>query len=213
MGLDDVGEELRYFVLERLGSSLDKVHRPMAKAQLGCVGEQLVTILERLHRRGLVHCDVNPENVCWAWTPDGGDDASSVRIIDLGMVKKVQGRPQVGCQAGKPNFVGTHYFRGEIYSFRDDLEAVGLIVADLCGAALPWAKCTYPKDLQAMLKLREESPDKYLNGSPSKRAIAEYLKVVQGLEGGKTPTIDYDALRGMFTKLRGGSREGAGCDQ
>jgi serine/threonine protein kinase len=199
--LGDYGEELRYIVIERLGSSVDQLSRPARPEELATIGVQMVRSLEKFHQKGLVHCDLDPQNVCWGYAA-GGDDTSDVRIIDLGLVKKIQGRGVEGCQEGKPAYVGSNYFRGEIYSYRDDLESVGLILARLYlyPQSLPWEALRYPQDLRQMITLRAADPSSFLHGSPSADAIANYIREARKLEGGRTPTIDYDALRALLTK-------------
>lgn len=202
-----MGENTYFFVMERLGRSLDSLERPVPVAHLSVIGKQLIEGLKELHSLGFVHHDLNPENVCWARASGGEDDTTKIRIIDLGLVKPIRGRGMVGCQEGKPDFVGSRYFSGETYSFRDDLEAVGFILAHLHGVNLPWAglypinRHPKPGELQKVLDLRQRDPAEYLKGSIVADAIASFLRAVRQLDGQNASAIDYDALSQQLDPL------------
>lgn len=200
-------ETLHFFVMERLGSSLASLKRPLPEAHLSVIGTQLIQGLKELHSLGFVHHDLNPENVCWARASDGQDDTTKIRIIDLGLLKPIRGRGMVGCQEGKPDFVGTRYLSGETYSYCDDLEAVGLILAHLHGVNPPWTglypihRHPKPGELQNILDLRRRDPAGYLKGSVVADAIASFLRAIRQLDGQNASAIDYDALTYHFAMM------------
>lgn len=200
-----VPDDTYYFVMERLGTSLER-SRIVCAETLGSVGEQLVRGLRLIHSKGLVNKDINPENLCWGLTESGEDDYARVCMIDLGMLQYRDRYQFLGCDEGKPDFTGTAYMAGEGYSYRDDLEAVGLTLAHLHGVKLPWAGL-YPmtrkatkKEIHKILDMRRADPGTYLKNGHAAAAIAEYLRRIQQLDV-STP-IDYDALLAPLVALR-----------
>jgi len=79
-------------VLEDTGAQSLRTHiadGPLPVADVVSVARSIATALERLHRRGITHCDVSPSNVVWNRTT--GD----VRLIDFGIARQ-QSRHEVG---------------------------------------------------------------------------------------------------------------------
>ncbi|MBI3926417.1 MAG: diguanylate cyclase [Armatimonadetes bacterium] len=87
----DVGEAAGrlYLVMEYLpGTSLAEALKagPLTEKEAARIGIQLARSLEEVHRCGLVHRDVKPENVLV------GDD-SNARLLDFGLAIRAQGDP------------------------------------------------------------------------------------------------------------------------
>jgi serine/threonine-protein kinase len=108
-------------LLERLG--------PLPPALVAEIGRQALAALAALHRAGIVHRDVSPENLM---VSRGADGRPIVRIIDLGVAKRLQDSPletASGAFFGKLQYASPEQLgllaAGEKLDGRADLYAFG----------------------------------------------------------------------------------------
>ena len=88
---------------------------------------QLVAILDFLHRRGVVHRDVKPDNVLV--------DERGVRLVDLGLAVD---SAQRGSVAGTAGYIAPEVLGGEASSPRSDLYAVGVLLFRALWGRMPF---------------------------------------------------------------------------
>lgn len=90
------------------------------------IAEGILDGLAALHRRGLVHRDLNPNNVLV-------DEDGTVRLCDLGLVLEV-GRRTVDASAGTPGFVAPELEElREEPGFTTDVYSAARVIDDLLG--------------------------------------------------------------------------------
>ncbi|NJL20971.1 MAG: serine/threonine protein kinase [Leptolyngbyaceae cyanobacterium SM1_3_5] len=107
-----------------------KISPPQA-VQLVC---DILAGLDHAHARGIVHCDIKPENVLLAIAPTGW----SARLSDFGIARLSQefNHPGSG-QTGSPAYMAPERFYGQ-YSVRSDLYSVGVILFELLTGDRPF---------------------------------------------------------------------------
>lgn len=91
--------------------------------------------LEHAHQRGIVHCDVKPENILLTIQPTGW----IARISDFGIARLVQEATVyegVG-NTGSPAYMAPERFYGQ-YSCRSDLYSVGILLFELLAGYRPF---------------------------------------------------------------------------
>jgi len=107
------------------------------------VALQVLTGLDAIHRRGMLHRDISADNVMLAF---GGDDTLVVKIIDLGVAKDVTGpnvdTTQAGVFVGNPKYMSPEHLgeleEGESLDGRADLYSLGLVLYEMLTGVPPF---------------------------------------------------------------------------
>lgn len=134
-------EDKEYLVIEKLGKSLETLLNDFFNFSLKTVimiGSQLLTILEKIHEKGVIHRDIKPGNILISET-------EQLYLIDYGMAKKFRKKElHFPMNQTKKSFKGTLMFAsrnahyGHSCSRRDDLESLGYTLVFLYRGGLPW---------------------------------------------------------------------------
>ena len=138
----------RVLVLQRLGPSLDKLYDRMGKRwttpTLLWIVAQGIRLLRGLHRLGIVHRDIKPDNFAIGYR-----DRRKLFLLDFGLSFQYidaggKHLPPRGEEAEKLSLIGTmryasiHNHRGHQQSRRDDLESLIYTAAYFWKGGLPW---------------------------------------------------------------------------
>jgi serine/threonine-protein kinase len=128
-------EGRRYFVMEYIdGKSLLRLVesiRPVGTRFAASVMAQLCGIVEQVHRRGYLHCDIKLENV--VVRRDG-----SVWLLDFGSAVEVGDSSElIYCT---PGYAPPEHFAGAQPTTRRDVYALGAMLFEMCVLHLPYAK-------------------------------------------------------------------------
>ncbi|KAK7260725.1 hypothetical protein RIF29_27002 [Crotalaria pallida] len=136
-------------VMDMLGPSLWDVwnnnSRMMSVEMVACIAIEAISILEKMHSRGYVHCDVKPENFLLG--PPGTPDEKKLFLVDLGLATRWRDsstglhveydqRPDVF--RGTVRYASVHAHLGRTGSRRDDLESLAYTLIFLLRGRLPW---------------------------------------------------------------------------
>ena len=108
--------------------------------------DETLTCLETIHSKGFVHRDISPNNFAISSQPSNN---SKIYIFDFGHAQFVQrtlnrSYSQLSSLnkslrvAGTPRFASTFNHKGQIPSFRDDLESLGYVWVYFLKGRLPW---------------------------------------------------------------------------
>ncbi|CAD8059090.1 unnamed protein product [Paramecium sonneborni] len=192
--------------MQLLGRDLSHYLKRYRKFSMKCIcnlAEQLLNIIEEVHKRGVIHRDIKPENILMGRS----NDTNTVYIVDFGISKKFKLNGQhIPFQEQKP-FMGTTRYasipahKGYELSRRDDLESLGYVFIYLLKGNLPWQNITSSSDkektkLVGKLKMELETKD-LCKGLPTE--IQRYMDYVQKLKFDSNP--DYKYLFGLFQKI------------
>jgi serine/threonine protein kinase len=91
--------------------------------------------LDHAHQRGVVHCDIKPENILLSVTPSGW----IARISDFGIARLSQElNEQDTGNTGSPAYMAPERFYGQ-YSPTSDLYAVGILLFELLAGYRPFS--------------------------------------------------------------------------
>ena len=137
-GEDVAGEH--FYVMEVLeGRTLGQVLRedgplPVNRALL--LLEQVCRALAAAHGRGVVHCDVKPDNVLLQRLPDGRERA---KLIDFGISRlpDVGRLTREGEIIGTPEYMSPEQAAGEAVDALTDVYAAGVLAFELLTGCLP----------------------------------------------------------------------------
>lgn len=197
----------KVMVMNLLGPSLEQMFdvcgRVFGLKFVLSLADQLLSRVETLHRKGVIHRDIKPDQ----FLVSNSEGAGPVHIIDLNLSRlyvdpltgkhipyKVGDDETMG--TGTASFASMNSHFGIERSRRDDLEAVGYTLVYFMKGKLPWQglsgkKCQI-KEVKVATPLDELCQD-----LPSQ--FLTYLEYCRGLSFEETP--DYDYLRGLFRDL------------
>ncbi len=122
---------------------------PATLALLGPVMEALAVV----HRQGIVHRDVKPENIFLATTPGG----TVPKLIDFGIARLVDGDPALhltrsGALLGTPNYMAPEQARGlKDLDARVDVWAMGVVLREALTGERPFKGDNYNAMMMSIL--------------------------------------------------------------
>jgi len=150
----------RVLVMDLLGPSLEEVHRwcgfRFSLHTVLMIGVQMISRVEAVHLRGVLHRDIKPQNFCLGH----GATADVVYLIDMGLSKPylvsdgATTHSHIPCVRGK-KLAGTARYAsisthlGFEQGRRDDLESIAYVLQYLLNGSLPW------KGIHASSKLQK----------------------------------------------------------
>jgi tRNA A-37 threonylcarbamoyl transferase component Bud32 len=140
-----------FIVMEYIdGIALDELARRIGQIPLGScleVSRQALAALGYLHKRGIVHRDISPDNLMI--TRDD-DNCLVVKLIDLGIAKvltETSGLTTVGTFLGKARYSSPEQFQGGSVvpiDTRSDIYSLGVVLYEVLTGRLPFPGETLP---------------------------------------------------------------------
>ena len=169
------------------------------------IGFQLIGVLHFIHDKNIIHRDVKPDNCVM-----GSEELNeNLYLIDFGLAKKYRSSrtlvqyPMTRKKklTGTARYASINALEGYEQSRRDDMEAVGYVMAYLLRGGLPWQglkiKTKENKYKNILEKKKEISSSELFKGFPSE--FAEILDNVKQLEYEDEP--EYEMLRNKLISL------------
>ena len=140
-----------YLVMDLLEQNLEQLH--IDENSIAHWGKQMLTILESVHERGIIHSDIKPANFLLKTNRE-------LYLIDFGLASRYiqpdgTHRP---CATNVPllgtvRFMSVNIHQHLTASRRDDIEAVGYTLLYLHEGQLPWQN---KRDLVEIVHLKEQ---------------------------------------------------------
>ncbi|KAJ7147493.1 kinase-like domain-containing protein [Mycena crocata] len=204
---------LGFLAIDLLGASLDNLYRKSGKETMDlssvcAIAMQLITRLEFMHSRGILHRDIQLGNCVIGLPPN----EKIIYMIDFGFSKRYidpYTQLHIPDSRAKRDFIGNYWFssigvhcRGKVPSRRDDLEAAALMLIHLLTPrGLPWTRNGVPKTDEAHDRLKKEKraarPEELCRGLPAE--FEEFLRYCRRLQFQECP--DYERWREEFRAL------------
>jgi serine/threonine protein kinase len=139
---------------------------PFPLALAADIASQVLAGLEHIHRRGLLHRDVSPDNVMLSYDED---ERLVAKIIDLGIAKETasEGMTQAGALIGNPKYMSPEQFgmlgEGESLDGRADLYCLGVVLYEMLLGVPPFVSET-PQGY--IMKHLSERPPRFTAANP-----------------------------------------------
>lgn len=168
------------------------------------IAYQILDRLEFLHRKGIVHCDINPRNILVGH----GRDRWTFFLVDFGLSKfylNDEGE-HVPCReddviVGTMRYISLNVHHKRTCSRRDDLESLAYMLIFMLRGTLPWAglrENTITRMERKVRRLKQHTPiEEICAGVP--REFQVFLQEVRKLGYDEEPK--YAQYREMFMKL------------
>jgi|TARA_B110000261_G_scaffold144287_1_gene166874 serine/threonine protein kinase len=131
---------VNYMVIDLLGNNIERLVGNTDVKYVCAILRILVTIIEGIHNKGVVHRDLKPDNVLFSI------DKKSIYVIDYGIsamyvdedgkhLPEQRGRPLIG----NISFVSKNIHSGYNPSRRDDVISLCYMAFYLLSGSLPWS--------------------------------------------------------------------------
>lgn len=168
------GDLLPYFTMEFVaGKSLseacarlcDPGGSPLGFERLSLLAWRICDILEFLHLRGIVHCDLKPDNIKVIGR------ALAPKILDFGLFEAMGSRREENTKGTLP-YMAPEMFKHEPLDGRTDLYSLGVILYQLVTSRLPFSSDDPVKIVSAHI---QESPGPPSEFNPNLPAHLEEL--------------------------------------
>lgn len=196
-------------VMELLGPNLEELlqfcsQRLSLKTVL-LVADQLMSRIESLHSKNLIHRDVKPENFLIGL----GKKASIIHMIDFGLAKQYRDPkthkhiPFIESKSliGTSRYASLNNHLGNELSRRDDLESLAYVLLYLFVGCLPWQGQSYSNKEEKSKVTRDlkfNTPiEQICAGAPNEFAV--FLSYCRNLKFDERP--DYPYVKKLFKDL------------
>jgi casein kinase 1 len=183
-----------YLALEHLDFTLEELHQ---RKDLGATdvltrAEQVLTILECIHKKGFVHQDVRPKNVM--------TKGPNTYLIDFCLATEIKpersGHTRRGGLLGSPCFASLSALMGKYQFPKDDIEALGYSIVWLLKGSLPWASNESEDNLLELESKKLSCSVRHIcQDCPDE--LVYYFNYIRGLSDKDTP--NYEFLRGLLS--------------
>ncbi|WP_233261833.1 serine/threonine-protein kinase [Vitiosangium sp. GDMCC 1.1324] len=154
--INESEDGLHYFVMEYLaGTPLSRLPRPMEPGLLTWLLVQGCDALEAVHRSGVVHRDLKPDNLLMVARPG---ETPTLKVLDFGVAKALRPSPQqeqtmAGQVFGTPAYMSPEQWTGQPVDGRADVYSLGVTGYLLVTGQLP-----YPRGQLAEMVLSSAPP-------------------------------------------------------
>lgn len=196
--------EYNLLIMQLLGKSLDTIFEECnSSIDIGTVMKMGITIisnLEKIHRIGIIHRDIKPNNFMFGMN----DKANDLYVMDFGLSKKwCVNRDHIEFKTnrsmiGTARYASLNIHLGTEPSRRDDMESVGYMLVYLIKGSLPWQGLKKKTKENPMDKIGEKKMMINLKtlceGLPD--CFYDYINYTRNLQFTEKP--DYEYLRDLF---------------
>jgi serine/threonine protein kinase len=143
----------------------------------------LIRELEVIHRRACVYIDIKPDNLMIGY----GENRKKLYWVDFGIIGKIN--VAYGSFMGTALYSSINAHSGGKIGAKQDLEALGYMMAELVEGRLLWDHAANEKEVG---KMKQSATVEQI--TPSWPCLQQYLSLVRS----KEEVVDYDSLLALF---------------
>ena len=204
------GKSGEYMILieKLLGKSLDFLYLDSSKNftldDICQIAIQCIDRLEYIHSKGIIHCDIKPENFSI-----GLKDPNVIYLIDFGLCqdyKNIKTGKHIefsftGYMTGTARYASRNALRGKALSRRDDMESFIYMILYFLSKKLPWqgirAKTLTGRYKKIFIYKEQFKYEEFCKKFP--KEITTIVKYIRNLSFKEKPNYDY--MRKLFKKI------------
>nr|CDS27484.1 casein kinase I delta [Hymenolepis microstoma] len=208
-GKDGVQNLYTVLIMELLGPSLEDLHiycgLKFTLKTVTLLADQMIKRLESVHRCGLIHRDMKPDNFAMGI----GQNVNTVYLIDFGLSKHYvdpttnEHIPFKDFKhlTGTARYCSINAHAGIEQSRRDDMESLGYVLIYLLKGSLPWQGLQAESKREKFRKIHKTKsaimPEVLCEGLPGE--FLKYITYCRNLSFEEEPKYRY--LRSLFWKI------------
>ena len=197
--------EYNILVMQLLGKSLEDLFNKRLKFSTkttALLGYQMITVLQYIHDRHIIHRDIKPDNFVMGINKDN----ANLFLLDFGLAKKYRSSktleqyPYIKKKklTGTARYASIHALEEMEQSRRDDLESVGYVLMYFLRGNLPWQglkiKSKEDRYKKILDKKKQTTSEQLCKDFPDE--FREYLEYSRNLEYTEEPK--YEILKNKF---------------
>lgn len=136
-------DNYKYLVIDRLGPSLSHylaIHKQFDQYSINYIAIKLITILEAIHLKGIIHRDIKLDNILVDY-----ETKEEIYLIDFGLAKSIYNKSNTHIKqetnksiVGTPNYISLWIHKGSNASRRDDIISIAYILEEIFTGYLEW---------------------------------------------------------------------------
>jgi serine/threonine protein kinase len=195
--------KFNYIVMDLLEQSMEQLRQDygeqMSLKVVVHLALQMLTIVEEIHTRGIIHCDLKPANFL---LKTNARQISELYLIDFGLAKSFldEKSRHVTIKTNEPmvgtiRYMSLNTHHGLTASRRDDLESIGYILLFLYHGQLSWQN---QSSVAQVVELKQNFGF-IMNGSNTIGEFILFLLYCRNLSFTDKPNYTY--LRGLLDNL------------
>lgn len=188
-GFDDEGHPFYTMTLLEGGMDFKSYAEDLSHEEKIRVLTQMLQALHYLHRRGILHRDLKPDNVLI-------DKDGQVKVMDFGLAKKESKDSHQSTKDGNISgtimYMSPELFQGDKASVSSDLFAFGLMAYEVLVGKYPFE---FTGIANLIMQLMTATPDTSML-SPE---LADWLDQLLSKTPDERPQSAYDALQALYT--------------
>ncbi|MCK6447803.1 MAG: serine/threonine protein kinase [Planctomycetes bacterium] len=147
-------------VRDELAATPELVRRPAVRRRIVERIVEVASALDVVHRSGLVHRDVKPENIVLAggWTSDDPVPDAPAVLVDFGLARPIceTAESRTGGTPATPNYAPPEQLLGDPLDARADVFSLGVTLHDLLSARRPSERERAAHGLEALRTLVDD---------------------------------------------------------
>ncbi|CAD8208721.1 unnamed protein product [Paramecium octaurelia] len=195
-------------LLKRNLSEIAKESVPSLQSTLA-IGLSVIEILEQVHKKGILHLDIKPENIMISQPQINAPVDQILRpgfiqLIDFGLSQKFGHKTFLNkVFIGSLRYASRQAHRGSQLGFKDDLESLLYVLVYLRNQKLPWQSLKQLQSQQLEIKKIGEMKEAVFNTAVlSQKFPPEFSQFKSYIETLTQQTMpDYDFIKNLFRSM------------
>ena len=133
----DEGRPIRYFVMEYIEAntlkSMISKYGALPPRDVLLLTEQILLALDHIHKKGILHCDVKPQNIMLL-------DNGGIKLADFGIARFINGEENRESEiaVGTVYYISPEQASGKPLDGRSDLYSLGVMMYEMLTGTLPF---------------------------------------------------------------------------
>lgn len=192
---------MEHLMGETLGMAMARMEPEIREKEFYRIALDLVIALDSVHKEGIVHCDLKPDNIWMAREENLTGERHYMKLFDFGISRPAADagdrEKKRSIVSGTPDFMAPEQIMGERLDERTDMYALGVIFYMLLSGDVPFAFDEPYEILQAHLDEHPQPLNKRRRKPIGRRLDSLVLRLLS-----KDPIDRYPSAEVVFHSLK-----------